>query len=252
MESQPKLSDLLERYLNKQSAAHGAGLATFDPSGEVLPFEAGPVQPVDPQPAWREGIAALTSVKKNLALQAPPGWPTLVAAHEPVVSVAFCVGNFPQLMRNLHLLLHGDPTRQRPTGARAIDVPEVLTWAEKAAAKKQFAEMLVGIGALRLAGQYDAAARLLDRNDVPEEWRAAWDNERAALAWHRGDSEQSLALWNEQAESAPVLFNRGMAALFLGRRKEAIGPLTKAVEMLPETSAWHHLGRLYLTLATRS
>jgi len=47
----------------------------------------------------------------------------------------------------------------------------------------------------------------------------------------------------------PVLFNRGMAALFLDRPAEARADLRKATERLPESSGWHHLGRLYLALA---
>jgi hypothetical protein len=45
------------------------------------------------------------------------------------------------------------------------------------------------------------------------------------------------------------LFNRGMAALFLGDAVAAREALTRATAMLPETGAWHHLGRLYLALA---
>ena len=56
---QPKLSELMSRYLEQQANAHAAGLATFDPSGEVTPFEAGPVQPVDPRPAWEGAVAVL-------------------------------------------------------------------------------------------------------------------------------------------------------------------------------------------------
>jgi hypothetical protein len=40
-----------------------------------------------------------------------------------------------------------------------------------------------------------------------------------------------------------------MAALFLGRPVEAATHLKAAVAGLPETSAWHHLASLYLTLA---
>jgi hypothetical protein len=40
-----------------------------------------------------------------------------------------------------------------------------------------------------------------------------------------------------------------MAALFLGRPTEAREHLKAAVAGLGETSAWHHLGSLYLTLA---
>ena len=40
-----------------------------------------------------------------------------------------------------------------------------------------------------------------------------------------------------------------MAALFLGRPAEAREHLKAAVAGLSETSAWHHLASLYLTLA---
>jgi hypothetical protein len=69
------------------------------------------------------------------------------------------------------------------------------------------------------------------------------------LAWHRGQAEKAHALWQQCADSAVVLFNRGMAALFLDRPPEASEDLSKAVALLPESSAWHHLGQLYRTLA---
>jgi hypothetical protein len=52
-----------------------------------------------------------------------------------------------------------------------------------------------------------------------------------------------------QEGSIPVLFNRGMSALFLGRAADAHTALTQATAQLPVTSAWHHLGRLYLALS---
>jgi len=50
-------------------------------------------------------------------------------------------------------------------------------------------------------------------------------------------------------DSVPILFNRGMAALFLDRPADARAALRTAVEKIPESSGWHHLGRLYLALA---
>jgi uncharacterized protein HemY len=46
-----------------------------------------------------------------------------------------------------------------------------------------------------------------------------------------------------------VLFNRGMAALFVKDVAAAKQHLNAAIAQLPASSAWHHLGRLYLTLA---
>src|SRR5262245_47135570 len=184
---QPNLSDLMARYLSQQAGAHAAGLASFDPTGEVTPFEAGPVQPVDPRPAWDEAVAVLPFVGAAATrLDAPPHWPNLVAAHEPVVALAFCVGNYPQLLRNLHLVLHkANLTELRPKGGREVNVPALIDWAKEMAAKTTLPQMLVAVGALRLAKQFDEAAKYVKANDakIPAEWRAAWDNERAALAW---------------------------------------------------------------------
>ena len=105
---------------------------------------------------------------------------------------------------------------------------------------------------MRLAKQFDQAEALctvLEPN-VPAEWRAAWDNEMAALAWHRGDADQAVRRWAKAEPSLPVMFNRGMANLFTGRFAEASEVFkNNIVERIPESSGWHHLARLYLTLA---
>ena len=53
----PSLGELLSRFLQQQTAAHAAGVASPE-SGEVTPFEAGMVQPVEPRLAWKEATAA--------------------------------------------------------------------------------------------------------------------------------------------------------------------------------------------------
>jgi hypothetical protein len=253
---QPPLAELLAGYVQKQTEAHTAGLATYDLSGEVVPYEAGPVQPIDARPAWEEAVAVArltTGTSDGKTWKAPPGWPALVAAHEPAFDLAMCLGNFPQLVRNLHPLLSAkDLTALRKTSAsRPVDVPALTDWAEQVAGKQQFPQTLLAIAALRLGRQYDKAQRIVDEieGSVPAEWQTMWDNEKAALAWHRGDVAQAQKLWAAQPESVAVLFNRGMAALFTGDAKAARDNLNQVVSQLPESSAWHHLARLYLTLA---
>ncbi len=254
---QPKLPDLMARYLDQQTAAHGAGLALFDSSGEVVPFEAGPVQPVDPRPAWEEAIAAITFCVQKItrdSLQAPSDWPQLVAAQEPAVALAFCLGNYPQLLRDLQVIFHkADLTELRPRPGKPLAFSGLDSWANQVAAKKQYPAMLFAVGALRLANQFDRAADYWQQHDhaIPDVWRSAWANEKAALAWHSGRADEALRQWQNQEPIVPVLFNRGMAALFLGQSAEAKAPLAEAVAQLPETGAWHHLGRLYLALAAR-
>jgi tetratricopeptide (TPR) repeat protein len=107
---------------------------------------------------------------------------------------------------------------------------------------------LLAAGVLRLARRFEEADELL-KSKTPAAWKALRANEEAALAWHRGQAEEALASWQTQKASVPVLFNRGMAALFLGRAADAQTALHQAVDQLPDTSAWHHLGHLYLALA---
>jgi tetratricopeptide (TPR) repeat protein len=253
--SQPALPDLLARYLQQQASAHQSGLAYPEATGEVVPYEAAPAQPVDPRTAWNEALAVLrcyNPAAANLPVETPSDWPALVSTHEPAAALAFCVGNFPQLVRNLQPLWQATRLQDlRPAGGSPVALPSPLDWAAEAERTSRFPQLLIAVGALRLARQFDRASELLRKSQtrLPAEWRSAWANEEAALAWHRGEHDQAAALWQAQEASVPVLFNRGMAALFAGQRKEARKSLTQAIAQLPEDSAWHHLGCLYLALA---
>ncbi len=251
---QPSLSDLMSRYLQKQSEAHATGLAEVG-RGDVRPFDAGPVQPIDAKPAWQEAVtvAGFLAPNNQQEWQAPPGWPQLVASQEPLFDLAFSLGNFPQLVRNLQPLMQTANAQElREMGSNQnLDVPALAHWAQEAFCRKQFPQILMALGSLRLARQFDLARELLSswKGEIPQEWQILWDNEKAALAWHRGQGEAARKMWTQMPASPPVLFNRGMAALFLNDKSEAYNYLTQAARQLPETSAWHHLARLYLTLA---
>jgi tetratricopeptide (TPR) repeat protein len=250
---QPKLADLLTRYLAKQSDACAAGAAASP--DEVTAYEAGPVQPIDPKLAWDESLAVLALAGPPVnarGWKAPPCWSSLVAGHEPVVALAMCAASFPQLVRNFHMILQmTDLTLVKPQPGRPVEAPELTAWADDVAARMQFPQVLIALGTLRLAKQLETAATYVRKHDaaVPAAWRAAWDNEKAALAWHAGRADEALAAWQQLAPSVPVLFNRGMAELFMGQPEAAREHLSLAVAQLAETSAWYHLGRLYLALA---
>jgi tetratricopeptide (TPR) repeat protein len=252
---QPLLSDLFARYLQRQVSAHVAGLAAMDATGEVTPFDTAPVQPVDPRLAWDESVAVVRCFQPNIetkSLQAPTEWATLVVTHEPAAALAFAAGNFPQLVRQVHPLLQAAPlSALRPATGRAVHAPALLEWASQSVRLRQFPRTLLALGVLRLSRYFEQAAELLQqyRAQVPTSWQAAWANEEAALAWHRGQVDEALKLWEAQEDGMVVSFNRGMASLFLDRPAEAHPLLTRAVAQLPEDGAWHHLGRLYLALA---
>jgi hypothetical protein len=251
---QPALSDLLARYLKRQATDHAEGLAT-EAVGEVVPYEAAPVQPVDARLAWEEAVRVVSFYSPSApagSWQVPPHWPQLVTGHEPVMAVPFCAGNYPQMVRNFQPLLQkANLAKLRPLPGRPVAAPALLDWANQIAAKKQFPQTLLALGALRLAKQLDQAGELLTAHqaEVPAGWRAGWANETAALAWHGGRWEEAFTLWQSQDKSVPVLFNRGMAALFLDQAARAKTWLAEAVSQLPESGPWHHLGQLYLKLA---
>lgn len=251
----PALADLMALYLRRQMSAQEAGLAGVDAGGDVVPYEAVPVQPVDVRVAWEEALTALELFNPEadfFTLEVPPDWAALVSGQDPVMGLAFCTGNFPQAVHNLHGLLQATDLKDlRPGAVRPASAPVVVSWAEEVRRAFGFPATLVAIGVLRLAKQFALADEFLasDERKVPAGWRGAWANERAALAWHRGLADEAIRLWHSQAESIPVLFNRGMAALFSDQPQEARSALVRAVAGVPEDSSWHHLGKLYLALA---
>lgn len=250
----PSLADLLAGYLRDQADAHAAGVA-LPQSAEVVPFEAVPVQAIDPKLAWGEATFILRYWSDDpavQAIQAPPEWPALVQAQSPTVAVAFCLGNFPQLVRDWQPFLHATHLAElRQTDGRALSAPPLDDWVQATARRGSLPRGLLAAGVLRLARQFDAAQECLQasRPDLPAAWQAAWENEQAALLWHRGQAEQAAALWRSQPDSIPVCFNRGMAALFLDQPAQAHTDLTGVRAGLPEDNGWHHLASLYLALA---
>jgi hypothetical protein len=234
------VADLLTRYLERQTESASLGLGFAD-LGDATPYDAVPIQPVEPRQAWKDALAAAPAANWEV----PPTWPTLVAQQEPAVAIAFALGNYPQIVRHVHPLLSGEPIALRQETGQAVSSPELVAWAAKASTDPA---RLLAAGVLRLARHFDRAAELL-ASVQDSAWSADRDNEAAALAWHCGQGEEALSMWLALEPTPAVLFNRGMALLFLGRNAEAVGPLTAAVAALPDASAWHHLASLYLTLA---
>jgi tetratricopeptide (TPR) repeat protein len=249
---QPALTELLERYLKQQASDQALGLAPGEAAGEVLPFEAASPRPIDPRLAWDGALAVLGYL--NAAFQAktwtvPLDWATIVASQPAQASVAFCFGNFPQLVHSLQPLLAAtDLSTLRPDGTPA----SVSAGDPKDVGQREsFPQVLQTLGLLRLTRRFEQATRLIEarRADAPGEWQAAWANEQAALAWHRGQSQEAVQLWQSLAPTAPILFNRGMAALFTDRTADARSLLSQALALIPENDPWHYLSQLYLALA---
>lgn len=245
--SQPTIADLFGRYLSRQSASQVAGMAQVT-DGEVEAYDAAPVQPVDPKLAWDEACVALADCGGAKGVKAPADWASLVATQESQTALPLAAGHYPQAVRDLMPLYRAASPAELPVKVGTpVPVPALTDYAVGGS----LAQSLLAAGAFRLARQYDAALAVLrdHANQVPESLRTVWANEEASTLWLRGDRAAADRIWQSLPETAAVLFNRGLAALFLGRKGEGRTALTAAVAMLPESSGWHHLGRLYLALA---
>lgn len=243
---QPTLEALMAGYVRRQAEAASLGLGAAE-GAEVTPYEAGPVQPINPKLAWDEGLAVLPYFGvRTKSIKPPTGWVNLVSLAEPQVAIAFCVGNYPQLVRDFHKLLqHDNLIELRPAASAPLTVAGLADWADKATG---FPESAFALATHRLSRHFDRTARFATM-DIPAEWQAAWDNELASLAWHQGRADEAVARWKKQKPTLPVRFNLAMADLFSGRAKNVKADLEAIMAELPENTAWLHLARLYHTLS---
>jgi hypothetical protein len=147
--------------------------------------------------------------------------------------------NFPQLVRYLSGLLRAPEggALGSPAGP-AEAAPGLQESVERAAPTREYLQALLAVAVLRSVRQFDPVGGLRrPLTNASAAWQRVRVNEGAALAWRRDDSNEAAASGRDQVESVPVYFNRGMAALFLGRPAEAGAPLGQAASQLHENGA---------------
>src|SRR5439155_20787629 len=136
---QPLLADLFAGYLRQQVSRQATGLGCADSTGEVVPFEAVPVLPVDAKLAWEEAVAVARHYQPGLTTATwcpPPDWPAIVVSQAPAAAISFSFGNYPQLVQDVRTLLHAtDLAALRPVEARSTFSSSLQEWA--AAVAKQ-------------------------------------------------------------------------------------------------------------------
>jgi tetratricopeptide (TPR) repeat protein len=245
------LPGLFRRYLEKRAAAHATSLAEPGP-GEVVPFEAVPIQPPDPKAAWDAALEAAKFYGPPALPRIPANWPELMAHCAAELALPFCLGNYPQLVRDLAPFVEpADLTRLLPTVSRSPRRPDTVEHCALPKPSDNPIQILFSVASFRLAKEYDQAAELLRhyRDKIPPQYAAAWANEEAALAWHSGRVDEAQASWESQSDIAPVLFNRGVAAVFSNRSADARSFLKQAVSQIQDGSPWYHLGSFYIALA---
>ena len=232
--NQPTLESLMMGFLASRS---DATTAVETGESEVEPHEVAAGFRVDPRAAWLDATAPFGATGAQL----PTDWASLVAQPSAAFALPMAAGHFPQRVKDLQpLLAKFNPNELRPTGTQGAlpGFANLRAWVKKSGE----ANPLVVAGISRTLGDFDAADALLAN-------AADAGNEKAALLWQRGKCEEALKAWDALPDSPAVLFNRGMARLFLGRTTDARDSLQRAVDAIPEASGWNSLARLYLAVA---
>jgi tetratricopeptide (TPR) repeat protein len=216
----------------------------------VEPHEVAAGFRVEHRAAWADATATLPATPAAT----PTEWVALVGLPTAVYAVPMAAGNFPQRVKDVAPLVgRFNPAALRPSagGTPAPGLSGLRTWIVREAKKRTAAAALLAAGVARATGELDWAAELLADAEAlcAGDDRARWENERAALAWQRGDAAEALARWEALPDAPVVRFNRGMALLFLGRPADARAALDAAIKALPEGSGWRDLAELYRSLA---
>lgn len=238
--AQPTIESLMVRFLANRSDAATAAVETGE--SEVEPYEVAAGFRVDPRAAWLDATAQITTGGNA----PPPGgqlpneWSALVGQPAAAFAVPMAAGHFPQRVKDLQpMLAKFNPNELRPSGTQAPTpgFASLRNWIAKNGDKNP----LVAAGIARTLGDFETADKILSAS--------ASDNDRVATLWAKGKCAEALAAWDAMTETPAVLFNRGMAKLFMGQFVEAKPALQKAIDTIPETSGWNALARLYLAVA---
>ena len=178
-------------------------------AGDVEPHEVLSGIRIDAQAAWTDAQLAPRLFDATPVEKSPPDWSAVVDQTPGRLGIPFASGQFPQMLRDI-----------------------------------------AGLFAHRLVEKASAtSARESHGQQTPLDDAAVSVNERAAALWLDDHREEALAVWQTLPAGPVANFNLGMANLMLGFSKRAIPYLEASVESLPETTGWHHLAALYLSVA---
>ena len=249
----PTIAALTAGFLSRTQDAETLAAAAAA-LGEVEPHEVTVGYRAEPRLAWQESLEVLAAFGRTAnPIPAPAEWGSLVARQDGLAALPFALANYPQRVRDLGTMLQADDLQEllpRPTAGTPVSTG-LLKWGTRHIQAGDLPQALIAAANYRAAGDMGRAAETLKtlKATVGADWQPVLANEEAALLWHCGECEKAADLWATLPDSVPVRFNRGMAALFLGRHTEAREHLKSAVSRLADTSAWHHLASLYLALA---
>jgi hypothetical protein len=253
--SQPSVAALTARFLARRAdnPTPEADACTIG----VEPHEAISGFRTDTLTTWAEAVAA-ARIGAGLT-DTPPAsasWGRVSRQLPSRSAVAMCVGNFPQLLGDLSRLFaepglsHHAKTTTGGTGPGASDILS----SDRALKYSPEWAILLNAAGFRLSGDFASAEATLRASEskFTGRWQSVFQNELAAILWDSGRYEDAISAWRQLPDETLKAFNLGMAALFTGHTATAKDHLTRASQLIPETSGWNHISRIYLALCEKS
>ena len=248
----PSINDLMQRYL-----ADPAGLApqAMPTPGDVEPYDIAGGFLIPVQLLWSEALTVfplMSGITPRVAI--PPEWAGLAMLPCECPAVPCAAGLIPQRVRDF-TRLQAESFRFESSPALAPTIPGfpgLRRWLTETGSAGKVPDALLAVGIATELGEWTQATALLARIEPAADspFRTAWLNQQAALLWLQHQPTNALALWTSLADSGPILYNRALAFLALGRDTEARTSLEAAIPLLPDSSGWSHLARLLATLIT--
>lgn len=238
----PSLETLLSGFLT-------ADRTPMPEMGEVEPYQATPINWVEPALLWSDALAVAKHLLPTKAAEtfAPSrfplssDWSQLVRGLAPQTFVFFALGHAPAMVRDVTQWLAPRSTADAEEG-------NVIPWSPTQDLRREPRDLLMSQACARLGGSMEAAKAWIEQAEFPADWASLVANERAVLHWARGDRDTARRGWEALPVSPVRDFNLGLAALVDGSSEAATRHFSAAAAKLSDTDPWHHLALLYLTV----
>ncbi|HMP15427.1 MAG TPA: hypothetical protein PKD72_00255 [Gemmatales bacterium] len=209
------------------------------PASEVELYQAQPALGIDLHLTWYEALLPgmiLSESDIQTYLRPPSAW---YLARQISWKSPFpcCLGFAPQFLQDLDCILQDESNffQQAIVPARLGQLEQTLE------VKSVYAKLALA----RLHGDYEAAHHLVDQLEGEElQW-----NERGAQLWLEGNPSEAMRFWSRSSSvQAGGEFNPGLGYAHASEVEHARQSFQRAALGFDETTGWHHLCRLYLSI----